>query len=398
MTSSEPLIFLIAGEPSGDGIGGRLMAALRARSGGRIRFAGIGGPAMTGEGLDSLFSMSELAVMGVVEVLPRALGLLRRMRETAAAIRALGPDAVVSIDAPAFCFGVWRRLGRAGIPLIHYVAPTVWAWRPGRARKYARTIDHLLALLPFEPPYFEREGLGCTFVGHPVLESGADAADGVAFRARHRLGEAGPVLGILPGSRRGEVARLMPHFGEAVVRLADRFPGLEVVIPAIPGLVPEIEAASRRWPVRALVTSDVETKFDAMAACDAAVAASGTVSLELALAGVPMVIAYRIHPVTNTLVRRMIRVKYASLVNILLDRPVIPELLQGDCRADGLADATARLLGSESERDDQRAAAGEALAMLSAGDILPSDRAAGVILEMIDGARNVGMTTMGKGS
>lgn len=398
MTSTEPLIFLIAGEPSGDGIGGRLMAALHARSGGRIRFAGIGGPAMTDQGLDSLFSMSELAVMGVIEVLPRALGLLRRMRETAAAIRALGPAAVVSIDAPAFCFGVWRRLGQAGIPLIHFVAPTVWAWRSGRARKYARTIDHLLALLPFEPPYFEREGLACTFVGHPVLESGADTADGKVFRARHCLGEMGPVLGILPGSRRGEVARLMPHFGEAVVRLADRFPGLEVVIPAIPTLVPEIEAASRGWPVRTLVTGDIETKFDAMAACDVAVAASGTVSLELALAGVPMVIGYRINPVTMVLVQRMIRVKYTSLINILLERLAIPELLQGDCRADSLADATARLLISEPERDDQCAAAREALSMLSAGGISPSDRAAGVVLDLIEGAPRGGKSTMEKGS
>ena len=397
MTSSEPLIFLIAGEPSGDSIGGRLMAALRARSGGRVRFAGIGGPEMTGGGLDSLFPMSELAVMGVVEILPRAPGLLRRMRETAAAIRALGPAAVVSIDAPAFCFGVWRRLGNAGIPLIHYVAPTVWAWRPGRARKYARTIDHLLALLPFEPPYFEREGLGCTFVGHPVLESGADTANGADFRARHRLGEAGPVLGILPGSRRGEVSRLMPHFGEAVARLADRFPGLEVVIPAIPTLVPEIEAVSRRWPVRSLVTSGIETKFDAMAACDAAIAASGTVSLELAMAGVPTVIGYRLNPVTMALVRRMVRVKYVNLINLLLDRPAIPELLQGDCRADTLADAAAKLLASESERNDQRAAFGDAIAMLSAGAMLPSDRAAGVVLDLIEEARHIRVTTMGKG-
>jgi lipid-A-disaccharide synthase len=396
VTSTGKLIFLIAGEPSGDTIGGRLMAALRVRSGGDIRFAGVGGPAMTAEGLDSLFAMSELAVMGVVEVLPRAPRLLRRMRQTAAAIRAQQPAAVVSIDAPAFCFGVWRRLRGAGIPLIHYVAPTVWAWRPGRARKYARAIDHLLALLPFEPPYFEREGLGCTFVGHPVLESGADAADGAGFRARHGLGDHGPVLGILPGSRRGEVVRLMPHFGAAVTRLADRFPGLEVVIPAPPALASEIEAASRAWPVRALVTTETETKFDAMAACDTAIAASGTVALELALAGVPMVIGYRLNPVTLALVKRMIRVKYANLINLLLDRPAVPELLQGDCRGETLADAAARLLDSESARTDQRVAAREALAMLSAGDVAPSDRAAGIVLDLIEGAGHVGETATGE--
>ena len=397
MIADGELIFVIAGEPSGDGIGGRLMAALRARAGGRVRFAGIGGPAMTAAGLDSLFPMSELAVMGVIEVVPRVPRLLRRMRETAAAIRRERPAAVVSIDAPAFCFGVWRRLRGAGIPLIHYVAPTVWAWRPGRARKYARTIDHLMTLLPFEPPYFEREGLSCTFVGHPVLESGADGADGAGFRARHGLGDRGKVLGVLPGSRRGEVMRLMPHFGAAVARLADRFPGLEVVVPAIPALVPEIEAASRSWPVRPLVTSDVESKFDAMAACDAAIAASGTVSLELALAGVPMVIGYRLNPVTMVLVRRMIRVKYANLINLLLDRPAIPELLQGACRGEMLADAAQRLLDDEGARADQRAAAGEALAMLSAGDTSPSDRAAGVVLDLIE-ARDNGETTTGTGA
>jgi len=319
------------------------------------------------------------------------------MRQTAAAIRAQRPAAIVSIDAPAFCFGVWRRLRGAGIPLIHYVAPTVWAWRPGRARKYARTIDHLLTLLPFEPPYFEREGLGCTFVGHPVLECGADAADGAGFRARHGLGTAGPVLGILPGSRRGEVVRLMPHFGAAVARLADRFSGLEIVIPAVPSLVREIEAISRTWPVRTVVTREAGTRFDAMAACDAAIAASGTVSLELARVGVPMVIGYRLNPLTMALVRPMVRVKYVNLINLLLDRPAIPELLQGDCRAEALADAAARLLESEAARADQGEAAAEALAMLSAGDAAPSHRAAGIVLELIAGATRLDDTTTGAG-
>jgi lipid-A-disaccharide synthase len=393
VTTNEPLIFVIAGEPSGDGIGGRLMAALRQQSGGRVRFAGVGGAAMSAEGLDSLFPMSELSVMGVVEILPRAPKLLRRMRETAAAIRDLRPAAVVSVDAPAFCFGVWRRLRGAGIPLIHYVAPTVWAWRPGRARKFAMTIDHLLTLLPFEPPYFEREGLGCTFVGHPVLESGADAADGAGFRARHGLGEPGPVLGVLPGSRRGEVERLMPHFGAAVARLSDQFPDLEVVVPAVPALAPEIEAASRDWPVRAVVSSETEAKYDAMAACDAAIAASGTVSLELALARVPMVIGYRLNPVTMALAKRMVRVKYVNLINLLLDRPAVPELLQRECRADRLAVAAARLLDNETARAEQLAAAGKALAMLSVAGATPSDRAAGIVLDLIAAAGDADETT-----
>ena len=338
MTTNEPLIFVIAGEPSGDGIGGRLMAALRQQSGGRVRFAGVGGAAMSAEGLDSLFPMSELSVMGVVEILPRAPKLLRRMRETAAAIRDLRPAAVVSVDAPAFCFGVWRRLRGAGIPLIHYVAPTVWAWR-------------------------------------------------------HGLGEPGPVLGVLPGSRRGEVERLMPHFGAAVARLSDQFPDLEVVVPAVPALAPEIEAASRDWPVRAVVSSETEAKYDAMAACDAAIAASGTVSLELALARVPMVIGYRLNPVTMALAKRMVRVKYVNLINLLLDRPAVPELLQRECRADRLAVAAAGLLDNETARAEQLAAAGKALAMLSVAGATPSDRAAGIVLDLIAAAGDADETT-----
>jgi lipid-A-disaccharide synthase len=230
-------------------------------------------------------------------------------------------------------------------------------------------------------------------VGHPVLESGADAADGVGFRALHGLGEPGPVLGVLPGSRRGEVERLMPHFGAAVARLSGRFPDIEVVVPAVPALAAEIEAASRDWPVRAVVSRETEAKYDAMAACDAAIAASGTVSLELALARVPMVIGYRLNPVTMALAKRMVRVKYVNLINLLLDRPAVPELLQRECRADKLADAAARLLDSETARAEQRAAGGEALAMLSVAGATPSDRAAGIVLDLIAGANDADETT-----
>ena len=182
-----PLIWLIAGEPSGDLIGARLIAALKQKTGGRLRIAGIGGEAMQEEGLDSLFPISDIAVMGLIEIIPRIPQIKRRMRETIAAIKRDRPVIVVSIDVPGFCFDVWKGLRSTDIPLVHYVAPTVWAWRPDRAKKFAAELDHLMALLPFEPPYFEREGLACTFVGHPVLEGGADAGNGTAFRdARYR--------------------------------------------------------------------------------------------------------------------------------------------------------------------------------------------------------------------
>jgi len=375
--------FLIAGEPSGDAIGARLMAALKRRCHDRIRFAGIGGEQMQAQGLQSLFAMSELSLMGVAEVLPRIPALFRRMGETAAAVRAAAPDALVSIDVPGFCFGVWRRLKGSGVPLIHYVGPTVWAWRPWRVRKFARVLDHLMVLFPFEPPFFERAGLPCNFVGHPVLESGAGDGDGAAFRARHGIPPDAPVVCLLPGSRRSELARLLPPFAEAVEILAKRFPALRMVVPAGPGWADALAAACRDWPVDVLVLADGNEKFHAMAASTAALAASGTVALELALAGVPMVIAYRVNWATYQVVRRMVKVKYANLINLLLDRPAVPELLQDDCRGGRLAAAVARLLDDGAARDEQRAVGAEAVAALRAGDAAPSDYAAETVLRII---------------
>ena len=379
---ASPLFFLVAGEPSGDEIGGRLIAALREATGGALRIAGIGGEAMTAQGLDSLFPIEELSVMGLVEVAPRAFGIARRMSETAGAIRRLAPDAVVTIDAPAFASGVWRRLGGIDTALIHYVAPTVWAWRPGRARKLARRIDHLLALFPFEPPYFEAEGLGCTFVGHPGLEAGIAPGDGAAFRARHGIPD-GPVIGLLPGSRRGEVARLMPVFADAVRRIAAAEPRVRAVIPAVPALAPSIRSAAAELPVPVTVSADRHERHAAMAACDAALAASGTVALDLALAGVPMAIAYRVNPLTASILRRMIRIRYATIVNLVLDRPAIPEFLQENCTGPRLAAAALELLRDAGTRRAQQEAVASALAALRPGGERPSARAAEAILDVV---------------
>lgn len=377
-----PLIFLVAGEPSGDEIGGRLIAALREAAGGELEIAGIGGEAMSAEGLESLFPIEELSVMGLVEVLPRAFSIMRRMSETAEAIRRLSPDAVITIDAPAFANGVWRRLGEIDTSLIHYVAPTVWAWRSGRARRLARKIDHLLALLPFEPPYFEAEGLGCTFVGHPGLEARIAPGAGAAFRARHGM-QAGPVIGLLPGSRRGEVSRLMPVFADAIRQIAAAVPGIRVVVPAVTAHAASIRDAVARWPVPVTVTAEREERHAAMAACDTAIAASGTVTLELALAGVPMVVAYRFNPLTASIMRRMIRVRYVTIVNLILDRPAIPEFLQQECTGSRLAEAALRLLRDEDARLAQREAAQSAMAALRPAGKNPSARAAEVILDVV---------------
>lgn len=387
--SAGPLIFLMAGEPSGDALGARLMAVLRRLSGGRVRFAGIGGERMAAEGLDSLVPMGELAVMGLFELLPRIPALLRRIDQTAAAIVAMTPDVVVGIDAPGFTLRVARKVrDRApGIPLIHYVAPTVWAWKPKRAAKYAALYDHLLAVLPFEPPYFEREGLPCTFVGHSVVESGAGQGDAARFRRDHGLTEDDRVVAVLPGSRRGEVTRLLPVFRAALEQVAATRPGLVAVVPTVATVADTVRAALADWPIRTLVVEGDAAKYDAFAAAEAAVAASGTVALELALAGLPSVIAYRVNPVTAALVRRLVRVKYVNLVNLMLDRMLVPELLQQDCRSDTVAAALARLLDDPAARQEQIDGVADVAAWLGRGGPPPSERAARVILDAVPAAK-----------
>lgn len=380
---TSPLVFLVAGEPSGDALGARLMAALKRRTEGRVRFAGVGGEAMAGEGLLSLFPMSELSVMGAAEVLPRLPAILRRIRETAAHALAAAPAAVVTIDAPDFSFRVGRRLAGRGIPLVHYVAPSVWAWRPGRARHIARFLDHLLALLPFEPPYFEREGLSCTFVGHPVLESGAGAGDGPGFRRRHGVAEGAPLVAVLPGSRMGEVTRLLPVFAATVARLAAARPELRLVVATVPAVAEAVRRAVAGWPAPPLVVAGEREKYDAFAAADAALAASGTVALELAMAATPAVIAYRMSALTSWLAKRLIRVKFVNIVNLVLERPAVPEFLLDRCTPENLAPALERLLDDAEARAAQKAAAGQALDLLGRGGPPPSERAAEVVLETI---------------
>jgi len=261
-------IFVVTGEPSGDALGGALIAALRRRTTGRLRVAGIGGERMREQGLESLVPLGDLAIMGVAEVLPRAPVILRRVRETVAAIRELRPDAVVTIDSSGFSWRVAHGLRRRGetLPLIHYVAPMVWAWRAGRARRMARWYDHLMTLLPFEPPYFERVGLSCSFVGHPVLESGAECGDGGRFRVTHSLAPDDLLITVLPGSRTGEVRRLLPIFGAALSRLKDLVGPFGVVVPTVATVAATIASAIGAWPGNAIIVQQPQEKYDAFAA------------------------------------------------------------------------------------------------------------------------------------
>ncbi len=383
-----PLIFLIAGEPSGDVLGARLMAALKQATGGQVRFAGVGGERMIAEGLDSLFPMEELTLFGLAELLPKLPNLIRRINQTAGAILAARPDAVVTIDAPDFCFRVLKKVRRAdpSIKLIHYVAPTVWAWRPGRAAKIAKFLDHLLVLLPFEPPYFEAVGLPATFVGHSIVEAGVEKGDGPSFRARHGIPDDVPLLCVLPGSRRSEIKVLLPDFAATLALLKQHFPTLCAVVPTLGKVAAPVRAAASGWPVPTIVVEGDGEKYDAMAAADAGLAASGTVALELALARLPSVIAYRIHPLTYRLYRRLIRVKYANLVNIMLDRMLVPERLQGDCTPPKLADAVIQLLEEPAARRDQVDGVGQVARWLGqGGDKTPSQRAADAVLNVVKG-------------
>ena len=323
-------VFLSAGEPSGDFLGSQLMKALKKQLGANVTFVGLGGSLMAAEGLPSLFPIEELSIMGLAEIIPHIRRIRNRIQETVEAIETIRPDVVVTIDSPGFNFRVGKRLKKRikSIPLVHYVAPSVWAWRPKRAHAVAQFLDHLLVVFPFEPPYFLKEGLPTTFVGHPVVELGLEKLHDPTFRTRHEISAQAPILTLLPGSRRGEISRLLPVFQETVVKLQQRYPDLQVVIPTLPHLVDQIK---KQFNLSATIITTPSEKFAAYKESHAALAASGTVSLELAAAGVPMVVAYKINPITHFLVRCLVKVKYACLVNLLMNQEVVPEMLQEDC-------------------------------------------------------------------
>jgi lipid-A-disaccharide synthase len=379
-----PTIFLIAGEMSGDLLGARLMARLKERTRGAVRFDGIGGPQMQAEGLVSRFPMDELSVMGIAEIVPRLPQLLRRIRQTEAAILSSNPDIVVSIDAPDFSFRVAKRVARnkPHPPLVHYVAPTVWAWRPGRARKIARFLDHLLALFPFEPPYFEREGLACSFVGHPAIESGAGKGDGDAFRRSHGLSRDQKLLLVLPGSRHGEVSRMLPIFVETVRRLVQLHPDLAVAVPVASSVRDAVLLGLADLAVSPIVVDGEAAKFDAFAAADVALAASGTVTLELALSHTPTVVTYKANWLTAALVRAVLKTKFAALPNVVLDRMAMPELIQERCNPTDLSAEVDRLLVDPAARIEQRRAGEQVAAAMGFGGASPSARAADIVLTL----------------
>jgi len=382
--TSVSLIYLVACEPSADQLGAALMTALRAETKGQVLFAGIGGPRMVKAGLQSLFDPSELALLGIFEVLPAFRRVLARVSQTVAHIESMKPDVLVTIDSWGFTGRVHQRLARAGsrIPRMRYVAPQVWAWRPGRAKQLARWIHHLMTLFPFEPPYFTSQGLATTWVGHPVVESGAERGDGNAFRARHGIAPDVPILCVLPGSRRSEVSRLLPVFGQALAVLKQRAREFTVVIPTVDGVADYVRTGVQAWSVPTIVVDSTEM-YDAFAASRGALAASGTVSLELAMASLPHIIAYRVNALSAWAFRLLRRTRYVNMVNILMERMAVPEMLQENCTPEKLCDALLPLLVDADTRALQQRAFQAAILKLSPPDARPSQGAARTILGVI---------------
>jgi lipid-A-disaccharide synthase len=385
-------LFLLAGEASGDRLGAALMEGLTQLRP-DVTFDGVAGPEMHAQGMTSLFPMDELSVMGIAEVLPKYPELRRRLRQTADACIAAKPDALVTIDSPDFSLRLAKLVKeQSNIRTIHYVAPSVWAWRPGRAEKMARQIDHVLALLPFEPPYMENAGMTCDFVGHPVVADPlATAAEQHRFRKENGIGDA-PLVLVLPGSRRNEVGRLGSVFGEAMRKIVAARPEARIVVPAARPVVSAVQDACRNWPGDPIILDprdEVETgakKRAAFAAADVALAASGTVSLELAANATPMVVAYDMNWLSWQIMSRMAQIDTVTLVNLVSGTKVVPEFLGPACTPDAIGAALLHLLNDRDAREAQVAAMATTMDKLGKGGEPPGLRAARSVLSAISAA------------
>jgi lipid-A-disaccharide synthase len=383
--SARPLkIYLIAGEASGDLLGAHLMRALKAQSP-QVQFYGIGGERMQAEGLTSLFDYQELSLFGFFEILPYVLNIFARVNAAVEDIGAKKPDMVITIDVPGFSLRVVERLRKLQFPakFVHYVAPTVWAYKPQRAELCARLFDHMLVLLPFEPPYFEKVGLATTFVGHPVVAE-TSTGNGAAFREKYDIHPDRPLFCLLPGSRKGEIKRHMPIFGRAVTLFASRYPDLAMAVAVPPYLLEDITEYFAGCPFRAVITSNNEDKKNAVAACNLAIVKSGTVALEVAMAGVPMLVSYRVNPLSAWSFKRISLTKYVNLINIMAGREIVPELLQEQCNPLMIASCAQLLLADAAWQQRQREDIRATLAgMIPASQKTPSEIAAMTILRIL---------------
>ena len=378
-------LMLVCGEPSGDQLGAQLMSAIKQLAGDRVKIVGVGGPAMTREGLTSLYSLDATAVMGLREVVPAIPRILARVKQAADYAASIHPDALVVIDSPDFTHRIARAVKKRDptIKTVNYVAPQVWASRAYRAKAMARYFDLILALLPFEVPFFQRYGLKAAFVGHPVIERRAKMTGGDRFRAERGIAMDTPLLVLLPGSRTSEIRFIFPIFRETVTLLAGKIPGLVTVLPTVPHVAAKVRDAAKGWPTPLHVLESETDKFAAFDAADVALAASGTVAAELALSRTPMVVAYRVGGLTYALAHRLMTVAHMTLINILLERRAVPEFKQYDATPQALAAEVEKLFRDPAARAAQTAAMDEFAHSLGEGEEAPSLRAAKILLDFI---------------
>lgn len=387
MNTSKPLkIYLIAGEPSGDLLGSRLMRALRTKTTNQVEFYGLGADTMEAEGLNSLFDISELAIMGLVEVIPSIPKVLRRIQETVADIQKTQPDIVITIDSWSFSSRVHKALRKlkTGIPQLHYVAPQVWAWKKKRARTMYKYVDALMTLLPQEPKYFTPYNLETTFVGHPVIESEVLTADGEAFRKQYNIPADKKIISILPGSRHTEVSRLLPVFLDAARLLLEQDNNLFFVIPTVKTVSAWVKSEVSKSNLPIIVVETQADRYNAFQASSAAIAASGTVALELAITHIPHVIAYKVSPLTAFIIGRIMKIQFVNLSNIMLGREIIPELLQQRCVAGNIAHYINEILEKGDLYERQMEGFAKVKESLSLGNQTPSENASDIVLKMIN--------------
>jgi lipid-A-disaccharide synthase len=408
-------VYIIAGEPSGDLLASGLMRALL-RLAPDVKFRGVGGESMTavGAGFKSLFEISDISVMGIFEVLPRLPLILKHIRNTVSDIEEFSPDVLVTVDSWGFVSALLTRLKKRGskIPVVHYVAPQVWAWKKGRARNVARLVDRLMTLLPDEGRWFEPHGLRSDFVGHPVVERiDRTALDPDGFRAANGIPAEATVISVLPGSRHSETKRLIPILKEAIERVvagegresADavgaakvvdaahaveaeqrtaKIKNIFVLVPTVPGVEKEVRRGFEDFPVPVRIVTGEANRYNAFAISKLALAKSGTVSLELVSFNVPHLIAYTFGRLSNYVAKALVKVRFANLINLLADREIIPEFVLDRCRPDLIADCATRLLTTPRSAERQVAEAQEVMQRLRLPDILPSDRAAQIVSEV----------------
>lgn len=379
-------IYLVAGEPSGDALGSRFMQAMRKKTNGNVEFYGVGGESMENQGLKSLFDISDLAIMGLSEVIPSIPKVLKLISHTVEDIVKVKPDVVITIDSWSFGSRVQKALRKRNlnIPQVHYVAPQVWAWKKKRAKTMYKYVDHLMTLLPQEPKYFTPYGLDTTFVGHPVIESKVVTGSGEEFRKKFNIADDKRIMAVLPGSRHNEVAKLLPVFLETAQKIYDEDNSFCFVIPTVKTVVKRVRKMAEESNLPIIVVENEEDRHNAFNAAEIAVAASGTVALELAIANIPHVIAYKVSPISAMLVRRFLHIQFVNLSNILLGREIIPELLQERCISGNIKSYISELLSKKDLYEKQMDGFDKVRKILGMSEQTPSENACDVILKIIE--------------